>query len=87
MIGHPHAGPMVPIFTDEDLSRRFIEDFNGPRDVQPLALPSPQALLAVLGYQLNNGAKFVGVDYNFKRDSAQLHEIREFIGDVNRGAK
>jgi hypothetical protein len=83
-INPPGMGPLVAIFTDVDLAKRFIEDLRRP-DVTPLALPNPKAVLAVAEHFQKAGVEHVGLDISFHPPSMQIHPIGEFIDDVRRG--
>jgi hypothetical protein len=83
-INPPGKPPLLAIFTDADLARRFIEDLRRP-DVQPLALPNPKAVLVIAEHFQKEGVQYVGIDISFHPPGMQIHPIGEFIEDVRRG--
>jgi hypothetical protein len=83
-INPPGMKPVLAIFTDEDLAKRFIEDLRRP-DVKPLALQHPRDLLAVAEHFEKAGVEHVAIDISFHPPGMQLHPIREFISDARQG--
>jgi hypothetical protein len=84
-INPPGMKPLLVIFTDEDLAKRFCEDLRRP-DVTPQAIRSPKDLLPIAEFFQNSGIQEVARDLSFHPPTIQTTSMASFIGALRRGA-
>jgi hypothetical protein len=77
----PGVGPVLTLFTDDDLARRFAEDIR-LGGVAPLPIPDRAALIEHVERAMSRGVGHVAVDVSFHPPSGQLHPAAAFLADI-----
>jgi hypothetical protein len=77
----PDIGPALSLFTDYDLTHRFVEDILLP-GAAPLPIPDRAALVEHVERAMSRGVGHVAVDVSFHPPSGQLHPAAAFLADV-----
>lgn len=77
-INPPGMKPLLAIFTDDDLAKRFCEDLRRP-DVTPQAISSPKDMLAIAEFFQTSGIQEVARDLSFHPPTIQTTSIASFI--------
>jgi hypothetical protein len=82
-INPPGMKPLLTIFTDEDLARRFCEDLRRP-DVTPPPIERPQDLLAIAEHFQKSGVDEVARDISFHPPTLQTTSMASLIAALRR---
>lgn len=80
-------GATLPVFTDDDLADRFLDDWQTPVVKMKLAIETQDLLYSILKELEKAGCQHVGVDISIftGKLTGRFHPIREFIEDLSAG--
>jgi hypothetical protein len=82
-INPPGMKPLLAVFTDEDLAKRFCEDLRRP-EVKPRAVQRPEEMLLIAEFFQKSGIDEVARDTSFHPPTIQTTSIASFIAALRR---
>jgi hypothetical protein len=82
-INPPGMKPLLAVFTDEDLAKRFCEDLRRP-DVQPHVVRRPEEMLLIAEFFQKSGIDEVARDISFHPPTIQTMSMASFIAALHR---